>query len=714
MKKLIKMYNEKFGDTLGVIDDDFNKEQMYRIYYFIKNNCDDKDIQERLEKIKLDKPKTLEQQLTKLEGEHNKVSGEVVDPTIKNDINDIKTDLGTSELNTTAKDIKGAINEVNAQYKDIVQNKGNSCLGIHINNFPRLPNETNDSPRIQRAFNSLSNKNIDSDGYYKGLMIYFPSGIYEIATTVTGTNVGMIGDTGTIFKGIGTGFMFDISFDGELGFAHVSGGAPVYQWRNFPIEKCIFNGNGTMNGVKHTAGHNISLRDCIFCDTVDYGYYIASGSKYMLDHVSFRGITDNTAINKLAIYLGGSDHNVNNIICANYTKMIDVNAANSIFSQCHHWLNHNDRIPSSIMYDINAGGCIFTDSYLDTVKIGFNINKSEQMIKGIIGYNNPTFNLTGATYIKNNINNASISVFGVNINDSRNGTFWNGDKNSPNIKVLGINGNCINIFETYGTAGSNTPVACTGVSLDRSALSIDANTSTTATLTPIVTPTNTTDKIIWSVSPSGIVTISNGIIRAKANGECIVTVSCGHYSANCTVTVNNVNESAKTWDLEWNSTDGKMNTSDFTVGDAIDYSTENYLQSKRSAATGDSQKIYLTNFTGGNQEFEIEFRSAKQFDSGSYIQLGAMDTSGNGLKIYSKSSTELQIKNYTDSYPTYTQGEWTKLKVKQENGKCTFYVNDLTVASNLSTISDSYNFQGVQISGDPGLIQIRAVRLKQL
>lgn len=70
LKKLIKMYNEKFGDTLGVIDDDFNKEQMYRIYYFIKNNCDDKDIQERLAKIKLDKPKTLEQQLTKLESEN--------------------------------------------------------------------------------------------------------------------------------------------------------------------------------------------------------------------------------------------------------------------------------------------------------------------------------------------------------------------------------------------------------------------------------------------------------------------------------------------------------------------------------------------------------------------------------------------------------------------------------------------------------------------
>lgn len=74
MKKLIKMYNEKYGNTLGVIDDDFNKEQMYRIYYFIKNNCDDKEIQERLAKIKLDKPKTLEQQLTKLEGENGNIN----------------------------------------------------------------------------------------------------------------------------------------------------------------------------------------------------------------------------------------------------------------------------------------------------------------------------------------------------------------------------------------------------------------------------------------------------------------------------------------------------------------------------------------------------------------------------------------------------------------------------------------------------------------
>lgn len=49
------------------------------------------------------------------------------DTEIKTDINTIKTDLGTEELTTTAKTVKGAVNEVAAQYKDIankVENVG--------------------------------------------------------------------------------------------------------------------------------------------------------------------------------------------------------------------------------------------------------------------------------------------------------------------------------------------------------------------------------------------------------------------------------------------------------------------------------------------------------------------------------------------------------------------------------------------------------------
>lgn len=42
---------------------------------------------------------------------------------MKTDIDNIKTDLGNAQLTTTAKDVKGAVNEVAAQYKDIANNK---------------------------------------------------------------------------------------------------------------------------------------------------------------------------------------------------------------------------------------------------------------------------------------------------------------------------------------------------------------------------------------------------------------------------------------------------------------------------------------------------------------------------------------------------------------------------------------------------------------
>lgn len=50
------------------------------------------------------------------------------DTAIKNDINDIKSNIGTGVLTTTAEDLKGAINELNTQYKDIANklNSGNT------------------------------------------------------------------------------------------------------------------------------------------------------------------------------------------------------------------------------------------------------------------------------------------------------------------------------------------------------------------------------------------------------------------------------------------------------------------------------------------------------------------------------------------------------------------------------------------------------------
>ena len=67
------------------------------------------------------------------------------DTEIKTDINTIKTDLGTEELTTTAKNVKGAVNEVAAQYKDIASKIESGNIGTVSNAIePQLM----DMPRI--------------------------------------------------------------------------------------------------------------------------------------------------------------------------------------------------------------------------------------------------------------------------------------------------------------------------------------------------------------------------------------------------------------------------------------------------------------------------------------------------------------------------------------------------------------------------------------
>ena len=67
--------------------------------------------------------KSAKQELEKKIEEAKNSSTPYDDTKIKTDINTIKTDLGTEELTTTAKNVKGAVNEVAAQYKDIANNK---------------------------------------------------------------------------------------------------------------------------------------------------------------------------------------------------------------------------------------------------------------------------------------------------------------------------------------------------------------------------------------------------------------------------------------------------------------------------------------------------------------------------------------------------------------------------------------------------------------
>ena len=78
-------------------------------------------------------------------------------------------------------------------------------------------------------------------------------------------------------------------------------------------------------------------------------------------------------------------------------------------------------------------------------------------------------------------------------------------------------------------------IPATGIALSQSALTFtDRNTQT---LIANPSPSDTTDKVTWSVNPTGIVSIEDGVVTPITNGDCVITATCGAYSATCVVNV---------------------------------------------------------------------------------------------------------------------------------------------------------------------------------
>ena len=85
---------------------------------------------------------------------------------------------------------------------------------------------------------------------------------------------------------------------------------------------------------------------------------------------------------------------------------------------------------------------------------------------------------------------------------------------------------------------SVTSIAVTGVSLNKTSISLQVND--TETLVPTIIPANATNKnVTWSTSDSTVATVSNGTVTAKKAGSATITVRTvdGNKAATCDVTV---------------------------------------------------------------------------------------------------------------------------------------------------------------------------------
>jgi uncharacterized protein YjdB len=82
----------------------------------------------------------------------------------------------------------------------------------------------------------------------------------------------------------------------------------------------------------------------------------------------------------------------------------------------------------------------------------------------------------------------------------------------------------------------SVPVEVTGITLDKTEITLALNAS--ATLTATVVPDDATDKtVVWTTSDANKVTVNNGTVTDVAEGSATVTATAGSKSATCVVTV---------------------------------------------------------------------------------------------------------------------------------------------------------------------------------
>lgn len=86
----------------------------------------------------------------------------------------------------------------------------------------------------------------------------------------------------------------------------------------------------------------------------------------------------------------------------------------------------------------------------------------------------------------------------------------------------------------WGGSAQEVPVQ----SVSLSAVTMTLNEGESKTLTATVLPTSATSRlVVWTVTPAGFATVSNGVVTGIKAGNCTVTATAGGKSASCAVTV---------------------------------------------------------------------------------------------------------------------------------------------------------------------------------
>lgn len=423
------------------------------------------------------------------------------DTEIKSDINTIKTDLGTEELTTTAKNVKGAVNEVAAQYKDIV----NLSLTKH----------TDGKVYIKKQDGTLLGDGIEIGGSGVDLS--------KITMSMDNQTLKLMNDGEQIATvDIPTATVTDEQITTAVNSYLQNNPISNKQFSKLYNKKWAVIGDSLTAGDKTSKIYAEYIQDKTGCNIVKMGQPGTGYSKDWNSYVKFydRLTTIPPDVDLITIFGGVNDFNRSpsttlGILGDNdfttFYGAVETTISRVIELFPYVPLVIISPLPMSTQLDVNTT----FKKYVNAIKEVAN----KYGVLFIDLYNESGFQVYNATF------RAKFITDGIHPNE-------NGHKRLAN-RILPYLEKAID----DSTIGNDT-ISCTNIILNNNTLTFTDIAS--QTLTATVTPSDTTDIVVWSINPTGIATVNNGVVTPTKNGNCVVTATCGTKTATCNITVTGI------------------------------------------------------------------------------------------------------------------------------------------------------------------------------
>lgn len=431
--------------------------------------------------------------------------------TINTQLGDIAKEIGNNTLNTTAQDLKGAINEV---FQSASNGKQLIASAITGKGVDTLATDTfqimaTNIGNIVTSTNVVGQNPLNKCGSRKFKFAIFS----DVHTTTDDTKNANIKFKEAITKVQELGCSF-IAITGDLCNYDVENELNQYKSlvdanATIPIYEVTGNHDATQQGLNATLWKSITGQD---------PYYEI--------------IHENEVFLFLSQYQW-SDNNASGILPQTYrdwltSKLEEHKTKNRVFFFFHQYM------PDCEGFGYRNG--TQNQSYLvGTLPFFTNIINNYKNVIWFSGHSHTKFEVqTNYPNVNAYNKNGEICTM-IHVPTLQEGEYYVATVYDHLVELEGYkNGTVVNdIYFAIDDYIYTSPVE--SVVLDKSTLNF-ANTDT-QTIIATVTPSSQQDLVIWETSSAKVATVVGGVVTPVGNGNCIITAKCGDKSATCNVSV---------------------------------------------------------------------------------------------------------------------------------------------------------------------------------